>query len=451
MRYKFHFGRVPKGRRTKLAASSLAVVCAAGLAFAISASAQSGSPAQISFLTWGSATGPSNQLPAFTEFQKLFPSAAAGDSINVELGGATDADMISKLRLILSSHGQVPDIVQMNYDEVPEFARAGDLVNLKPYIKQYLSQMTPSAKTLMSYDGTYVAIPNEVKEKLWFYRKDMFKKAGINVNDIKTQAEFIAAGKKLQLKYPDSYMWNLAASQQNYILGEIDSGNGTQPLFNRSTKKWDVAHNPGLIKAFEAEQQLRASGVVDTQFDDFTPQWQAALANGTLASVPIAEWFTYFLPGYAPKLKGEWGVTTWPDIGGAANGAGSEAGGSVFVIFKGAQHVAQAAQFLSDVYMSKTGDLALTEADNEVPNNTAAQNAPAELHNKYFGPTLIKAFRAAAKTYKIFPYDPAAETEITILNTALATFLDSGKTNPVSALQTAQQQMQSQIGDPWNT
>jgi ABC-type glycerol-3-phosphate transport system substrate-binding protein len=442
--------RRPGGRPGRTVLRVLVVV---GVLLAISSAAyasaratRSNSGAKLSLLTWGD---PKYAQGQFALYQKHFPKDAAGQSLNVILGGANDADAVNAFRLRLTAHHGIPDIVELNRSEVAEFAASGQLTNLQPYLSKYIPNMSRAAQTLMQYNGTVVAVPYEVKEKLWFYRKDMFAAAGIEPTKVKTQAQFIGAGHKLRAKFPNSYIWNLAATPQAYILGEITSGNGSQ-VFNRKTGKFVVATDPGLRKAFQAMAALRASGVVDTEFDDFTPQWQSGLADGTIASVPIGEWFATFLPQYAPKLAGNWGVTTWPEIGGATNGAGSEAGGSVFVVPKASKNPAAAAKFLADMYMTKTGSLLLSRHYNGIPNVVAAQNDPSVKNNPYYGAALINAFKAASPTYKIFPYDPAAISEITILNNALDTFLASGSSDPSSALQSAQHQLTAQLGNPYH-
>ena len=311
--------------------------------------------------------------------------------------------------------------------------------------------MSAAWRALATYNGDIVGIPININEKLWFYRKDMFKAAGIDPTKVKTQAQFIAAGKKLQAKYPSSYMWNLASSPQAYIVGEFESGNGTQ-IFNKSTGKFVVATDPGLTEAFKSLGQLRASGVVDPNYDDFSPQWQAGLADGQIASVPIGSWFDAFLPMYAPKLAGKWGVTTWPSLGNDPNGGGSEAGGPVVVIPKGVPTADKQAaiRYLIDMNMTERGSLLTYAAAGLVPNNTAAQNSPVLAASAYFGPSLIGAYKAASKFYKVLNYDPAALAEIQIINNALDTYLASGSTDPSSALGTAQQDMTAQIGNPYS-
>jgi ABC-type glycerol-3-phosphate transport system substrate-binding protein len=400
--------------------------------------------ANITALTWGDAKYFNTQ---FGLYQQIFASDAKQQTLTVTIGGQNDGDAVSKFRLALSSHQNIPDIMQMNYSALPEFASQHQLADISSYVSSYLPAMSKSAKTLMQYNSVYVAFPYEVKEKLWYYRKDMFAAAGIDVTQVKTQQDFINAGKKLRAKFPKSYMWNLAASPQAYIMGEIISGNGSL-LYDKSSSKFVVDSNPGVRQAFVAMKDLRNSGVVNPKFDDFTPDWQTALADGTLASVPIASWFSTFLPQYAPNGAGKWGVTVWPEIGGATGG--SEAGGSVFVIPAAAKNKAAAAKFLADMFMTSQGEVALFKQQNLIPNVTQAQADPTVQSNAYYGADLITAFQAAGQDYKVFAYDPAGLKELSILQNALSNYLSSSSADPTSALAAAQQQMTAQIGNPYN-
>ncbi|HET8894864.1 MAG TPA: extracellular solute-binding protein [Gaiellaceae bacterium] len=434
------------GPRRRLVAS-LVLLVLIGTAIYAAAGASAARHTQqttISFQVWGT---PTVAEKLFQQWQTTYPKDAKGTSLQMVNGGANDGDSVTKFRLELAAHSGVPDLVLLNKTEVPEFAVAGELTNLLPYIKSYLPGMTTAAKRLMTYNGGYLGVPYNINEKLWFYRKDLFAQAAIDPTKIHTMQQFIDAGKQLHAKFPNSYIWNIAASPQAYVLGELMSGNGSQ-VFNRKTGKFVVATDPSIRAAFVALAQLRTSGVVNTQFDDFSPQWQSGLADGTIASVPIGSWLAEFLPMYAPKLANQWGVTVWPSIGGDANGGGSEAGGPVFVVPKAAKNKAAAMKFVEDMFMTKTGSL-LTYKSGAVPNVTAAQQSPAVNQDPYFGSSFIKAYQAASVHYKVLNYDPAALKEITILNNALDSFLASGSTDPTSYLQTAQQELTSQIGNPY--
>ena len=410
------------------------------------ASSSSTAHAHISLELWGSPTILQN---VFKSYKQMFPKDGQQQTLTIKSSGSNDATTVNALRLQLTSGSNVPSIVSLNAFEVPEFADAGQLTDLTPYINKYLKNMTPAARALMQVNGKYYSIPYSVNEKLWFYRKDLFSQAGINVNAIKTQAQFIAAGKQLHTKFPSDYIWNIAPSPQQYILNELTSGNGTQ-YFNRKTGKWVVTSNPGIREAFIALAQMRASGAVDTGFDDFTPQWQSGLASGAVASVPVQNWFAQFLPSYAPALKGDWGVTTWPAIGNDPNGAGSGEGGDVLEVPKNAPDKAAAIQFLIDMFMTQKGSLSVYKLGSAVPSVTSALNSPAVAKNSYFGPSLIDAYKKAGSSFKVQNYDPSAFQENVIINNALDTFLASGSSDPTSALQTAQSDMAAQIGDPYH-
>lgn len=440
-----HFLRAPRLRPVValLTATALSIAVLAGCAPTTS-QGQPDAKGPLTLQTWGDVKNAEGQ---FAAYKSAFPGKAKGQSIKVVSAGANDSDAVSKLRLQLSSGKDIPDVVQLNYSELPEFAEAGVLTDLAPYAKAYVSNVTGAAKTLMKYNGKELAFPYEVKEKLWFYRTDMFDKAGIKVADVKTQDDFIAAGKKLQAAYPKSFIWNAAANPQQYQWDMIVSGNGAQ-YSTKSPCAITVGTDKGTAAAFTAMKALRTSGVVDTAHDDFTPEWQSGLADGTIASTLGASWLPTFLQQYAPDLAGKWGVTTWPEIGGATGG--SEAGGSIFVIMDSSKHKQAAADFLGSSLMTAKGTAEFMKTETGyIPNVTSLLNSSAVQNNAYFGTSLIKAFVESSKTYKVFPFDPAANKETTVLSAQLANYLASSDSSPVSYLKTAQDQLDSQVGCPF--
>lgn len=301
----------------------------------------------------------------------------------------------------------------------------------------------------MKYDDKVLAFPYEVKEKLWFYRKDLFAKAGIDPTGVKTQADFIAAGKKLQAVAPKSYLWNLGPNPEQYTWAMMVSGNGAA-YSTKQPCKVVVGTDAGTAKAFTAVKQLRESGIVNRDFDDFTPQWQAALADGTLASTLLASWFPQFLQQYAPKLAGQWAVTTWPEIGGATGG--SESAGSVFVIPEASKNKQAAATFLAKSLMTAEGAKAFAKANpGYIPNVVSLFDDPEIASNAYFGTSLIQAFKAASQDYKIFPFDPAALKETAVLKSQMSKYLASPDKDPTSFLAGAQKELESQVGCPFKT
>ena len=113
------------------------------------------------------------------KFLEQNPDLAEKVDFEVQLGGSGDGDVADKLRLALTSGENVPDIVRLNYTQLPEFAKAGVLYPLDDYIAEYEDRIIDAAKSIMKYDDTYYALPREVKPKVWFYRADIFEECEI--------------------------------------------------------------------------------------------------------------------------------------------------------------------------------------------------------------------------------------------------------------------------------
>src|SRR3954454_6912355 len=85
---------------------------------------------------------------------------------------------------------------------VPQFEKQGGLVALDDFkgAKDYIEQRSgDSAEQYQSPDGKYYQIPWKQNPVMIFYNKDMFKKAGLDVDNppVKTYDQFLATSKKL--------------------------------------------------------------------------------------------------------------------------------------------------------------------------------------------------------------------------------------------------------------
>lgn len=434
-----------------LVATATAVVLA-GLAACSGAPAPSGStdPAstgpketpEIVLQTWGDTKYAEQQAAIYNQ---TFPDEPV--NVKVTAAGQIDSESIEQFRLALSSGQNIPDILQLNYSSVPEFAQAGVLADVGAYVQPYLDGVTEAGRTLMQYDGVFVAFPYEVKTKLWFYRTDLFADAGIDVASVKTQEDFVAAGKQLQAAHPESYIWNIGPNTEYYNLAMIVSGNGAQ-FSTQEPCAVLVGSDPGTSQAFRALYDLSREAAVNTKIDDWTPEWQQALADGTIASTLLASWFPTFLKEYAPDLSGKWAVTTWPVIGGAEGG--SESAGSLFVIPEASKNKEAAAKFLIGTLLDATGSQAYVEArgGGYLPAVTEVLNSDYMKNNEYFGTSLAEAFLESGKEFKIFPYGPNAMKEQAVLRDQLIMYLAGDDPDPSAVLQVAQDELTAQVGCP---
>jgi ABC-type glycerol-3-phosphate transport system substrate-binding protein len=377
------------------------------------------------------------------EYKKLNPDSKI--NVDVQLWGSSDEETMAKLRLVLASGGELPDILYLNYREVPELAPM--LADLTGPLSDIWSDVDPGAQKVATFDGRVVGVPYSVNYQTWFYRKDLFAKAGIDPAAVRTQADFIAAGKQLLAKLPGHYIWNLGSSPQSYAYGLIMSGNGAKFLDKAEPGcSFVVATDPGVRKAFQALKDLQDAGVL-APVSDFTPEWEQAIANGTVSSMLSASWLSIFIPQYAPDQKGLWGVAPWPEIGGAVGG--TDDGGSLFLVPDKAPHRDAAIAFLKAAYLTKETNLARYQATGLRPVLLSAAADPVyTAGNDYFGPALPAFLSAAGATVKVFPFDPEAIRETAAVLQGLITYLTTN-TPLDKVLADTQAEMTSTIGCPY--
>ena len=379
----------------------------------------------------------------YDEYKKLNPDSKI--TVDVQLWGADDPDVLAKFRLVLASGGELPDILNLNRKDVPEIAPM--LADLTEPLSDIWSDLLPDAQQLATLDGRVLGVPSQVKAKVWFYRKDLFAQAGIDPAAVRTQADFIAAGKQLQAKLPGHYIGRVGPSPDSDQLAMIMSGNGAKLLDKAEPGcSFVVTTDPGVRNAFQALKDLQDSGVM-APLDAFTPEWEQAIAEGTISSDVSASWLAAYIPQYAPDLKGQWGVAPWPEIGGGVGG--SEAGGGLFVVPDKAPHRDAAIAYLKAAYLTKETALARYQAIGLRPVLLSAVADPVyAAGNDYFGPALPKVLTEVAKSFKVFPYDPETAREFNIVTQGLGTYLTSD-TPLDKVLADTQAELTSTIGCPY--
>lgn len=376
------------------------------------------------------------------------PELAEKYEVTWVLGGQGAFDVAEKMRLGLSANENVCDFAVLNYTQVPEFARNGALCDISAAVNPYADKLTAAAIQLSQYDGQTIAVPFEVKTKVWFYRSDIFEECGIKAEEITDTDAFIAAGKKIQEKYPGSYMWNLGSAPAEYQYFLTLSGNGAS--FFDEDGNYNIASDPGTRLMLEDYKKMVDAGII-ANISDWTPDWEAALADGTIVTQPCAGWLgqDIFLPTYSGEGN-EWKVTTWPAIGGTD--CGSDAGGSVMVVPAFTSNAEAAAELISYICLSEEGSKCVFAQNGSLPQNKDAlsdESIFAAQATGYFGETFANAQAAAADKFGIFNYSPNASAEAGIV-VEYFTQAVYGQMSIDDALSAAQSDLENMIGNAFN-
>jgi ABC-type glycerol-3-phosphate transport system substrate-binding protein len=378
--------------------------------------------------------------------------------------GANDAEVYQQFRLALASGTDLPDMVNMNYIALPEFASAGVLADLTDCLAPYMDDISQAGIELTQYDGQIVAIPKQAKSKLWFYRVDMFEEAGIDPTAIVTFEDFMAAAEQFNATFPDAYIINLGPQPIHYWYFTI--------LSHWEDSRVADADGNFLVTSDESFNQLFTwtKTLFDSELtfrtDDFSADWNQAFIDNRVGSWLSAAWgFNWPVNEFSAAPNPEqWGVTLWPEF----MRAGAEAGGSIVVIPSDAPNIDLACEYLATQFLTTDGSVAYFESTGVLPiTNSGLAELQSRAENpvrpegmsdedwardqiNFWGTDLIDAVAASYEVFQIYPYDPAASTELEILRQHMQALLAGDHASVEDALAAAQADMESQIGNPYD-
>ncbi|MCS7461455.1 extracellular solute-binding protein [Paenibacillus doosanensis] len=393
----------------------------------------------LSWMVWSTADIP-KQLSE--QVFNAFPEMKEKLEVQPLLAGPGDGDVIQKFRLMLASNEEMPDIVMLSYSQLAEFADDGVLEDLTKVITPYIDKMTKGAVELASYKGKFIDFPYQIKPKVWIYRKDLFEGAGIDPSQVKTTDDFIAAGKKLHEKYPNSYIWNIGRPVQGNLLDMILSGNGGR--FTDDKGNYILDTDPGVRKAFETIKRIKESGVV-ANVQEGTPDYEKSFANSTFASYLTGSWIKNSMEKYAPDQAGKWGVAEWPNI--ADSIGGSDTGGSVWVVPAKAKHKEEAIEFLTKLVLTKEGGIGAYKARGIFPSMREAGVEAQKIPHPFLGADLPNTEAKSVENVKVSQFTKAASLEFKIVNAYLDKYV-YGEMNLDAALKQAKADLLNQVGNP---
>lgn len=402
----------------------------------IEADLYSGEKVKLTMMVWGNID---DYTPSNEALLKDFPEMAEKVEFEVVLGGSGDSDVAEKLRLMLASGEELPDLIRLNYTQFPEFADAGILYDMSVAIAPYEDDIIDAAKELMKWNGTYYAVPQEVKPKVWFYRTDIFEACGVKPSEIKTLDDFITTAEIIHEKYPSSYVENYGTPLNNYDLMMMLCATGG--TFCDEEGNYHCATDEGVRKAFENLKKMHdSSGFSDIV--EWSADWQAGFANDTLVSQLIGGWMKDHLINWTPENSGKWGMATWPE----EIATGSESGGGIWVIPKDAPNAELAADVIAKFAFDEQVRKDVYDLTGKIPPLISASSDEYYLSSEYFGDT--SAYFKAMESFSIYPYNPSSSQEIPIVAQYLTEYLN-GTMDLDSALKAADADLKNQVGNPY--
>ncbi len=239
-------------------------------------------------------------------------------------------DVYQKLQLDAAAGSGFPDVSCIEDSHLAQFTKLGILADITKQAAPYRTQVQAYKWTQATLNGRIYAFPWDAGPMALFYRRSVFKQAGITPSSIHTWNDFYLAG--LKLKKLGIPIWLQAKAQNDARFFEDllwQQGLGYVDAQGHVT----LDKNPKILATLEFMGKMWKAGILG-DLAEWTDPWYKAINDGNAATLPMAAWMGTFLKSWlAPKTSGDWGVVPLPSW--TPNGVQTaNDGGSALAIFK---------------------------------------------------------------------------------------------------------------------
>ena len=270
---------------------------------------------------------------------KAFEDQYPNVTVNYVNAG-TGNDHYTKLQNAIKAGSGGPDVAQIEYQALPQFALPGSLVDLRDYgLEQYEADYTPSTWSAVHVgDGLY-GLPQDSGPMALFYNKDVFDKYHLDVPT--TWDEYLDVAKKLHAADPTKFITN-DSGDAGFTTSMIWQAGG-QPFTTDGDQVTIDLQDEGTQQWTSVWNQLLEGGLMGN-IPGWSEEWFKALGDGTIATLPIGAWMPGVLESSVADGAGKWRVAPMPTYDGQP--ATAENGGSTESVLEQSKNPALAAAFV---------------------------------------------------------------------------------------------------------
>ena len=357
--------------------------------------------------------------PTLTQVAKDF-TKKTGIKVDLKNVG-TNTKEYTQLDNAIEAGSGAPDVAQVEYYAIPQYAIKGNLLDITDKTSGYSDFYTPGPWASVQFAGKVYGLPMDSGPMAFFYNKEVFDKAGVDAEQIKTWDQYYDAAKKIHALGDNYYI-----TSDTGDAGFFDSMTwlaGAKP-FQTSSDGSEVTVNltedKGVKTFTDFWQKLLDEGLLDTKTAGWSEDWFKGMVDGTIASLFTGAWMPANLANSAADGAGKWRVTQMPTADGSTTN--SENGGSSLAIVKSddKDKVAAAYKFMEYACHDAEGiktrvDGGAFPADNDTLksddflNMTSLTDSDGKAH-EYFGgqkfnEELAKAAANVSTGYKFLPFE----------------------------------------------
>jgi multiple sugar transport system substrate-binding protein len=302
--------------------------------------------------------------PAVEEIAASFEKEHPNVTVKVVNAG-TGNDQYIKLQNAIKAGSGAPDIAQIEYYALPQFALSDSLVDLSDFgFDEFEDEYTASTWGSVELDGGVYALPQDSGPMALFYNQSVFDQYGLTVPT--TWDEYIATAEKLHAANPDAYITN-DTGDAGFTTSMIWQAGGKPYTTKDNTDVTIDLQDEGSKKFADTWSRLTQNDLV-SPVSSWSDEWYRGLGDGTIATLAIGAWMPGNLTSGVPEASGDWRVAKMPTFE-AGVPANAENGGGGDSILKQSKNKLVAAGFLQ--YMNQGEGTQISLAAGGFPSTVA--------------------------------------------------------------------------------
>ncbi|MDG4798121.1 extracellular solute-binding protein [Micromonospora sp. WMMD1082] len=270
---------------------------------------------------------------------------------------------VTKLLTAIKAGSGAPDVMQAEYQKIPTLVAADAVADIAAEVGDLKPKFPDSAWNAVTLGTEAVyGVPQDSGPMMFYYRADVFDSLGLDAPA--TWDDYATAARTIHAADDKQYLGTFSANDPGWFAGLAQQAGAS--WWGVRDNAWTVAINDAATqKVARYWGELVQEGVVDNK-PMYTPEWNAALNDGTQVGWIGAVWSPGVLDGNAASTKGKWKATLLPqwDTVAPANG---NWGGSATSVTSQSKHRKQAAQFVAWLNTEPAAITALAATANVYP------------------------------------------------------------------------------------
>lgn len=403
--------------RTRLTAAAV-TIAALTLGVAACGSDSEGSsadgPVNLTFWTWA---------PEMEAVVDIWNEANPDIQVTVNKQDGGDA-AVTKLLTAIKAGSGAPDIMQAEYQAIPTMVSADALADVSAEVGDDLSGHFADGvwnSVTLGTDAVY-GIPQDSGPMQFYYRADIFEQMGLAVPT--TWDEYADVAEQLHTADPSKFLGTFSATDAGSFTGLAQQAGAS--WWGIDGESWTVdIDDEATLKVAQYWGDLVEAGTIDNK-PMYTPEWNAALNDGSQVGWLSAVWAPGVLAGNAPDTEGLWKMAPMPQWDASAPATGNW-GGSATAVTTQSEHAEQAVEFITWMNTSEEGVAALADVSGIYPadipgQSTALTDPPAFFANQ---PDFYEIVAETAGTANPFTYGPNVNVAYSAFNDAFGKAAES--------------------------